>query len=43
VPVAVFIPHERRHAPERTATLSATPGESIKCEDNDGWRWEPAS
>jgi hypothetical protein len=28
---------------DRGASGVTADGESIKCEDNDGWRWEPAS
>jgi hypothetical protein len=36
-----YEPGEFCRASDHGATGVAGDGKSIKCEDNDGWRWEP--
>jgi hypothetical protein len=38
-----YKPGEMCRKSDRGASGVTADGESIKCEDNDGWRWEPAS
>ena len=38
-----YEPGEMCRKSDRGSSGISGGGESIKCEDNDGWRWEPAS
>ncbi len=38
-----YEPGEMCRKSDRGSSGVSGGGESIKCEDNDGWRWEPAS